>query len=201
MKPMLTLCACACFCGTAAHADYTLTATSAGASSTMAAPGSDVKIEIRLTSDASDVCNSAIYRVEFSAPGLQYMGYLWTLPFESGLFDDSFPQSLDLPAVLDDTSLDGVGYPVGIVDIELSNVTTAGVFATGMLTSLEFHVPADWSGAESIEITLVPDTFANGFATIPATAGPAFTLFIPGPGAAPLAMVSLVLGSHRRRRG
>ena len=200
VKPMLTLCACACFCGTtAAHADYTLTATSAGASSAMAAPGSDVKIEIQLTSDASDVCNSAIYRVEFSAPGLQYMGYLWTSPFESGLFDDSFPQALDLPAILDDNSLDGVGYPVGVVDIELSNVTTSGVFATGMLTSLEFHVPADWSGAESVEITVVPDTFANGFTTIPATAGSTFTLLIPSPSVGPLAVVTLVLGTRRRR--
>lgn len=201
MKPMLTLCACACFCGTAAHADYTVTATSSGASSAMAAPGSDVKVEIWLTSDASDVCNSAVFRVEFSAPGLQYTGYIWTSPFEPGLFDDSFPQALDLPAILDDTSLDGVGYPVGIVDIELSNVTTSGTFATGMLTSLEFHVPADWSGAESIQISVVPDTFANGFTTVPAAAGPTFTLFIPAPGALPLVLAGFGLGSLRRRRG
>lgn len=200
VKPMLILCACACLCGTTAHADYTITATSSGASSAMAAPGSDVKIEIQLTSDAADVCNSAIFRVEFSTPGLQYMGYHWTAPFESGPFDDSFPQALDLPAILNDTSLEGVGYPPGIVDIELSNVTTSGVFATGMVTSLEFHVPANWAGTESIDISVVPDTFANGFTPVSAAAGATFTLLIPGPAAGHVAMLAFLAVARRRRR-
>jgi hypothetical protein len=110
-----------------ASAEYTISASSGGLSSVNAAPGQTVNVDVVLTSNAADVHNSAIFRVVFSEPGIEYLGYSWSSPY-SMLFDGSTPDLASLPGVITASTLSGLAYPSGIADVEMSNVTDSGVF-------------------------------------------------------------------------
>ncbi len=181
----------------AARADYVIAATSDGLSSVNAVPGQVVAVDVGLTSNTSDVHNSAIFRVVFSEPGIEYVGYTWRPPYGT-TFDASTPSAVSLPAILSATTLDGAAYPAGVADVELSNVTDSGVFSSGVIAQLLVRVPIGWSGSGSVQVTVVPDTIANGFDVVPTTSGGALTLVIPTPGSMALALVGVV-GALRRR--
>ena len=121
---------------------YMVAATSNGMSSRTVQPGNSFQLDIELSSDASDQINSAILRLVFSDAGLQYNAYDWSDPFEDGsITDDSTPGTPELPALIDADSLAGVGYPAGVVDVELSNVIlTSSRFGSGVLISLTLVV-------------------------------------------------------------
>lgn len=181
----------------AAQADYVIAATSGGLSSVNAVPGQVVAVDVGLTSNASDAHNSAIFRVVFSEPGIEYVGYTWSLPY-GATFDASTPSAASLPAIVSGSSLEGASYPSGVADVELSNVTDSGVFSTGTIAQLLVRVPLGWSGSGAVQVTVVPDTIANGFDVVPTTSGGALTLVIPTPGSMALALVGVV-GALRRR--
>jgi hypothetical protein len=151
-------------------------------------------LNIWLSSNDSDIHDSAIFRVVFSKPGLVYNGYDWQAPYlkygENGSTDDdSDPIITDLPIMLDADILSGVGYPAGVVDVELSNAADDN-FSTGLLATLSIEVPESWGNLpDSIIIDVIPDTFADGFSVIPTTSGPSFTVNIPEP--ASLSLVAL----------
>lgn len=188
--------------GTASGA-YMVGATSNGMASRTVQPGNSFQLDLVLTSDASDEINSAISRLVFSEGGLLYTGYSWTAPFENGsVTDDSVPKMPDdLPALLDEDTLSGVGYADGVVDVELSNVIlTADRFGEGILVSLMLTVPSDYMGEETIVISPVPDTFANGFDVVQALPGGSFTLIIPAPAGVALGGLAGIGLLNRRRR-
>ncbi|MCA9309585.1 MAG: hypothetical protein KDA21_00130 [Phycisphaerales bacterium] len=180
---------------------YMVAATSNGMSSRTVQPGNSFQLDIELSSDASDQINSAILRLVFSDAGLQYNAYDWSDPFEDGsITDDSTPGTPELPALIDADSLAGVGYPAGVVDVELSNVIlTSSRFGSGVLISLTLTVPSDWAGEDTVVISTIPDTLANGFNEVMATPGQAFTLVIPTPAASLLAGAAGWVVVRRRR--
>lgn len=187
--------------GRSAAAAYVMTPMSGGASTIQVMPGDSFALDIMLTSDASDVHNSAIFRAVFSAPGLLYEGYSWSSPYETGsIFDDSSPFIDDLAVLLDEQSLSGTGYPDGVVDFELSNVVAGGgVFGEGLLASLTFIVPDDFA-LGSVFIDLAPDTIANGFDEIFTAAGSTFELVvIPAPAGFVILLIPGLAGGRRRR--
>jgi hypothetical protein len=163
-------------CHAAARADYTITATSGGASSVTVGTGLDFDVEIHLDSDGGDVHNSAIYRVVLSLAGIEYTGYAWGAPYQTGTaFDDSFPfiDFLDPKSPLEilATTLAGPGYPAGAIDVELSNVVPSGTMSEGLITTLNLRIPPGYP-LEPLSICIEPDFIALGFRMIAAEAGP-----------------------------
>jgi len=178
-----------------------LSLVSAGEASAIVAPGTSVQLDLSVTGAVGDGFDSAITRLEFSAPGLRYLSYAWQAPFaNSSGFDGSVPANSSLPLTLSAATLEGTGYPVGVIDIELSNLTGSGVFGSGVLVSLTFQVPLDWAGPGTIQITPVADTFANGFSTKTVSGATPFLLTIPSPAALPCLAATLLVARRRHRR-
>ena len=164
-------------------AAYTLTPLAGGLSSATIAAGEAFDLDVVLDSDGGDEHVSAIFRVVFSQGGLEYQSCLWKGAYSTGSIDDqSVPGSggAALPRLLDEDSLAGPGYPDGVVDVELSNVTDAGTFGVGPLVTLSLLAPPG-TLQQTITISVVPDTFDDGAAEVPASAGPDFALTVPEP--------------------
>ncbi len=185
-----------------AHGGYVMNLTSDGATSKTVLAGGSFTLDVMLASSDGALHNSAIFRTVFSEAGLLYETYAWGQPYETGgFFDDSSPFGGSLPVLLDASVLAGVGYPDGVVDVELSNVVFDGVFTTGVLASLTFQIPKDWAGSDQIVISLEPDTIANGFSIVSTTVANDFvlTIVVPTPAAA-WGLLLIGAGRGRRRR-
>lgn len=163
-----------------ARAAYSLFLASEGAAGRNVQVGESFKLDIILVSDGSDVHNSAIFRLIFSAPGLFYDSYSWNPPYSNGTAeDDSKPLHQRLPLRLEAKTLSGIGYAAGVVDVELSNVTGSQPgFGAGILASLILSVPLDYAGPTNITVTAQPDSFANGFDIISTAASNNFVVTI-----------------------
>ncbi|MBN8597235.1 MAG: hypothetical protein J0L78_06135 [Planctomycetes bacterium] len=173
-----------------------------GASSVVSI-GELVNVRFNLTSsDGSAIAhNSAIFRVEFSVPGLILESVLWTAPYETGtIFDDSKPRLTQLPLAITNDLLSGFGYAPNVADFELSNVVPDGAFTTGRIAVIQFRVPPGFASS-SFVVRAKSDTIANGIDEIAVTDGPGLTfLLVPSPGAPAIAGVGLVLLTRRHRR-
>ncbi len=193
------------FLAGAAHAGYVMSASSGGQSSVTVGLGESFTLDLFLDSNDGAVHNSAIFRIEFSDGGMLYENYVWGGPYETGgLFDDSNPFIDNLPVLLDAGLVAGVGFPTDVVDIEMSNVSFAGPFSTGLLASLTFTVPLEWSGPTTVSISLVNDTIANGFEIVDVDIAGDFLVNIVIPGQGSLALLAVAAlaspGASRRRR-
>lgn len=190
-----------------AGASYILTPLSGGAGAATVNPGDAIDLDILLTTSAADEHTSAILRLVFSEPGLLYEGYTWAAPYANGTIDDdSKPLAGGLPLVLGADTLSGAGYPAGMVDVELSNVTDGGAgppppFGVGVLVTVTLRVPAGYQPAPgTITIGVAPDTLASGFGVIDAAAGPGFELTVtPEPATLALLLAGGLALAIRRR--
>lgn len=181
--------------------DYVLTPLCDGQSTATVAWGETFVLDFVLTSDASDVHNSAIFQVVFTSPGLTYTAYDWASPYDELLsLDDSTPPLASLPLTIDQDVFVNPVQPT-LVDVELSNALVGSTFGTGALVSLTLTVPAGSDLAGSVYIVALPDTFADGFDEIPAIGGTPFELLvIPEPSSA-LALLAAALLLRRRSPG
>ncbi len=188
---MLTACA---------RAGYIVSLESQGLDALAVAPGDTFNLDVRLTADATETHTSAIVRLAFSTPGLEYSAYEWASPYLNGTIeDDSLPHSNDLPLSLDEATLAGPAYPVGAVDLELSNVLPAGEsFGEGIIARLTLHVPLGFDLSTPVEIAVLPDEIASGGDLIPTRSAAPF-LLVPAPAPAALLLAPLALGRRRRR--
>lgn len=186
-----------------ASAGYMMSVTSGGQASANVAPGDSFTLDVSIAADGSEQHNSSIFRVVFSMGGLRYLGYEWNSPYLNGTIDDdSKPLDSALPVVLDDLTLAGVGYPAGVVDVELSNVLPIGPnFGSGIVASLVLQVPEDYDGPDEVLISLAPDQIALNGDEISTRTGEAFTLVVPSGGGAAFLMAAVCGASGRRRRG
>lgn len=186
-----------------AWAGYMMSLTSGGQASANVAPGDSFTLDVSIAADGSEQHNSSIFRVVFSMGGLRYLGYEWSSPYLNGTIDDdSKPLDSSLPVVLGDLTLAGVGYPAGVVDVELSNVLPIGPnFGSGIVVSLLLQVPEDYDGADEVLISLAPDQIALNGDEVSTRTGEAFTLVVPSGGWGALSTVVLCGLSARRRRG
>jgi hypothetical protein len=184
----------------AASGAYVLTPLVGGGSAANVLPGSSFVVDLVLTSGAGDLHNAAVFQVEFSEPGLIYTGYEWQAPYLNGTLDDfSTPLASDLPQALTASTFNNPLRP-GVVDVDLQNVLPAGPdFGVGLLVRLFLTVPADYAGAPEIEIRAVPDLLSLGFEDVPTSAGPALSIFVPGPGTLMVSSGIMVAGLRRRR--
>lgn len=185
----------------AASADYILTPLCQGANSVEIEPGDTFTVDLVLTSEDASEHISAIFRVEFSLPGLIYKSYEWNSPYSTGTVDDeSVPKSLDLPIVLTADLVAGPGYPNDAVDLELSNVTDYGMFETGRIASLTLAVPSDAQDA-NVTVSVVPGVFDDGFSEVTAAPGNnLLVVIVPEPGGlALLAVLGTIVLSRWRK--
>ncbi len=186
-------------CYSHAKAAYVLTPLVGGASQVSVAPGQSFQVDYWLTSDASDTHDSAIFQVELSSPGLILTSISWSSPYEASL-DGSTPLITSLPALINANTLDGPAFPNGVADFELSNVSFAGSFTTGLLVSTVIQVPASGLSTDSITLTIVPDTMALGFDQKHTTSGlPLAITVIPTPTTFAIAMSGVVVCGRRTR--
>ncbi len=165
-----------------------LSVSSGGASTLTASPGDTVPLQVVLSGLGAELATSGTMDVSFSAGGLQYDSYLWTLPFVTGSGDDlSVPNLAALPALVTD---DLFGPAGSAVDIHFDNFTSAGGVGNAVLVTTMFQVPCNFSGPATITINTVPGEFVfndSPFAETPLS-GPAFVLNIQ-----PVAVVDVAL--------
>jgi hypothetical protein len=147
------------------------------------------------------VHDSAVLRLLATAEGVRLDGYAWGGAYQTGsIFDGTAPGLSDWPIFLDDDLLAGSVYPPGVADIEFSNFTGGGAFAGGLLLTVAFTIPADWSGPSQIVFAALPDTFARGFAEFEVDTGAAAAVaIVPAPAGAALLSLLIVGPSVRRR--
>lgn len=164
----------------AVRADYVISATTQGSTSATVRLGDTVTLDVTLDSDAFDEHSSAIFRLTFSAPGLIYQGYSWSIPYANGTRDDAtLPVRTNLPLPLSVSTVAGAYFPSNVVDLYFDNVIpSTNTFSTGSVLQATFRVPTNYSGPSSIQVLAVPDTIALGLKTITSTSGPAFELSI-----------------------
>lgn len=196
-------------CAGTASADYIVTPLVGGSSTAQVQPGETFNLDIVLTSNVGDQHNSAIVRLVFWTPGLEYDSYVWGTPYETGtIWDDSSPFLTELPTVLGPDTFVDPYYP-GVTDIELSNVVPIGqpLFGVGTLVTLVLTVPPCFAPDQTVLIavddndTLDTLVLANGFDIIPSTAGPVFALHVvPEPAGGVLALWSCCLWNRAQRR-
>ncbi len=159
--------------------DYTIFVQNNESDALTVNPGDSFNLDIRLETDNSDIHDSAIFRLVFSKPGLEYLSYYWSSPYPNETDDDdSTPIISDLPIVIKADSLAGIGYPSNTVDIELSNSADTD-FNSGLLVKLTLKVPESWQSIyEMMAVSIIPDTLADGFRVINSVSGSPMTLKI-----------------------
>jgi hypothetical protein len=191
-----------------ARADYFVDLLSGGQPSRVAAPSSVFDLDVHLTSTGADKIDVAQFRLAFSMPGLRYQGYTWSAPFPNRSFeDDSRPKVDSLPARLTADTLAGPGIPAGEIDIQLSNITDIlseeiSYFGNGLLVRLNFAVPEDFPPHSHLSVSLVPESFAQGFDPVAIADAKAFTLTVVPEvnGGALFALAALAAACWLRRR-
>ncbi len=159
-----------------------LAARSAGGDTLSVSPGQTIDLNIDLSGLAGELAVSSGFEVRFSAPGLVYESYVWTLPFLSGSGDDlSDPHLASLPAVIVDGLFGGAG---SAVDVHFDNFASSGGVGNGTLATLTLQVPADFPTPATVIIDVVPGEFVfddSPFSETPA-AGSSFTLTVENAG-------------------
>lgn len=170
-----------------AYGDYTLTPQIDGTSVSAMAWGGSVDIDVVLTSDASDSHYASLFTVEFSKQNLTYSNYLWGAPYETGGVDDySSPSLGELPLSLDaNTFISTPGPDPGTIDAWFENIVPMGddqnpvdnPFTTGTIVTITVDIPSSFPLGQ-VTITVIPDLFDDGFASVPTSAGGSLTLNI-----------------------
>lgn len=161
------------------QAEYLLTLTRQGEGGGDVFTGTRFRVQTHLENGGGDVHNAGIYRLEFSRPGLMLESYRWMEPYDNKtISDDSKPGWDVLPVFLNEENLQGPGYPIGVVDMELSNaIVGSRRFATGTLVELSFRIPDNFPTGPLV-ITPVVEGFSNGFTVVPTQAGTALELTV-----------------------
>jgi hypothetical protein len=164
-----------------ARATYTLTPLCNGSSAAQVTPGASFLIDLNLTSDAGDMCDSVIFDVSLSSPGLVLNEYVWGGAYYESGFDNSTPQHFE--------------------NFTLSDPA----FGTGRLLTLSMTVPSDYAPtSDLISVHVEPGTFALGTTTFTPIAGSDLKLtVVPEPATFFMAALSsLLFGafSLRQRR-
>ncbi len=158
----------------------TLTVTAGGAGSLTVITGDTVVLGVDLSGLGTELAVSASFEVQFSAAGLRYDSYLWTLPMATGVGDDlSVPNLASLPVAVTNTLFGGAGSPI---DVHFDNFTSAGGVGNGTLTTMTLHVPVAFPSPSAVTINVVPGDFVfsnSPFAVTPAV-GAAFVLNVSG---------------------
>jgi autotransporter-associated beta strand protein len=146
----------------AASAAYVLSPTVDGQSSLSVVAGTPFSLDLNLTSTDADFHFGAVFTVDFSAPGLRYLGHTWAAPYDTSSPDNrSRPGNSATPALIDANSYIRTSADPGAVDLYFENLIETGQFDTGRLVTLHFEVPADFS-VDAMTIRSLPVEFENG---------------------------------------
>jgi len=164
-------------------------------------PGGEFTVDVFLASPVGDVCDSVVFNLEFSAPGLLYKDYAWGGVFAGSPWDNSKPQPSVPPVAITAGSYNDPMSP-GAIDLHFENFTMEP-FGQGKLLSVFLSVPTDWQApAQEITVRVVPDTittpdlvsYPDGY--VPARAGPPLVLnVVPEPSSLFLAVSGGVMAA------
>lgn len=191
-------------CAGVATAGYTLEPQLASGSSFIdPTVNGNFTVRFALTSDAAsgvDLHNSAVFRVNFSRPGVIITGLNWGAPYVNGA--DAFPGTGALPITVGPGTLVLPVGDIGANDIEFSNVipTPTGRFGVGTILTLNLRLTPDFEPG-NLFIAAEPDTFLNGFTDVPSVEGLRLLMVVvpaPAPAVA-LGLAGLTLARRRRR--
>jgi hypothetical protein len=123
------------------EAAYTLTPLCNGSSSDTIALGQSFSINFDLTSDVANTCDSVVFDVNFSHPGLVLNNYVWGEKYKVSGFDNSNPLTSHYE----------------------NFILTGPAFGTGTLLTLNMTVPPDYTPSlDTIAVHVLPGKFALG---------------------------------------
>jgi hypothetical protein len=142
-----------------------------GATTAIVAPGQGFQVNLSVRSTLPVDFNAAQLRVICTEEGMQLDQYEWSPPFVTrGKFDYSL-NGAPLPLVVNDTTLQGPGYPIETADIEFATFDFFQYAEEGQLLRLWVRAPEGLAPGSHHFIAAVPDAFTNGFLPVPMTTG------------------------------
>lgn len=134
-----------------------------GGSMVAVPPGGAFTARVSTASASGVMLNSALLRVMLTRPGIVLENYQWAPPFQTGGFTDFSLLDLELPLAVEESTLSGPNYPVGISDVEFGNFLLAGDAPLGTLLTVSLRVPHDVPPGTEFLVIAVPDSLALGF--------------------------------------
>jgi len=166
------------------------------------APGESFNAQVVLTGDVGDKNDSAVFRLVFSQPGLEFAsGWLqWGAPYTTGGLDDFSSPSATTSGTIDVATHTDVVHPFD-VDASFENLTDnfGDYFTTGALVSFSLAVPVGFAPGP-VTIQFVPESFTAGASIVEVDAGAALTInVIPSPAVGTIG-IALVYAFPRPRR-
>lgn len=136
------------------------------------APGERFTVAVEVQGDPSTMFSSVVLRLVSTVPGLVIEDYRFATPFETGTWlDGSLPGVMSLPAMWDESMLEGASWPVQTSDALFDNFLIADLATPGQLLEVDVLVPADFPTGESLVIAAVVEEIADGFEIIPSQTG------------------------------
>jgi hypothetical protein len=168
------------------------------------APGDDITVQVILSGDLDDKNDSAVFRLVFSEPGLEFSSgwHSWGLPYVTGGIDDFSDPASSVGGIVDASIREDAAFP-GEADLYFENLTEnfGEFFAGGTLLTLSLQVPVSASPGV-ISIDFDPLSFTAGTAFVDVAVGEGLTVqIVPAPSAWVGVGVLGGLAGVPRRRG
>ncbi len=136
------------------------------------APGERFTVTVEVEGDPAELFSSVVFRLISTVPGLVIEDYRFAEPFETGSWlDGSLPGVPMLPAVWDESMLDGGSWPIETSDALFDNFLISDLASPGGLVEVDVLIPPDFPAGESLVLVAVPEEIADGFEALPCETG------------------------------
>ena len=163
--------AAACAGAVSAQTAYLDVKLTNGATTAVVAPGQGFQILLSVRSTHPVDFNAAQLRLISTEEGMQLDNYEWSPPFVTRSKFDYSLNGAALPLVVNDSTLQGPGYPIETADIEFATFDFFQYAEEGQLLRLWVRAPQGLAAGSHHFIAAVPDAFTNGFLPVPMTTG------------------------------
>ena len=142
-----------------------------GGTVAVAAPGGNFTVVVKVRSDLPIAFNAALWRLVATEEGCAILDYEWTDPFVTGGPGDFSLGGAPLPLVIEDSTLEGPGYPIQTADVEFGVFDFVESATEGELMRIVLRAPKSATVGSHFFVAAVPDLFTFGFLSIPMTNG------------------------------
>jgi hypothetical protein len=153
-----------------------------GTRATTVPEGGTFNVLVAVEAPHETVFNAALFRLIFTVEGCQVLDYEWHAPFVTGGVTDFSLDGLPLPITVDDSTLDGPGYPAFTADAEFGNFDFFLASTGGPLMSLTLRAPVDAEPGSHFFVVAYPDLLTDGFTPVDIESGSLITVSIANSG-------------------
>ena len=163
--------AAACAGAASAQTAYLDVKLTNGATTAVVAPGQGFQILLSVRSTLPVDFNAAQLRLISTEEGMQLDNYEWSPPFVTRSKFDYSLNGAALPLVVNDSTLQGPGYPINTSDVEFGNFLMTGSAQPGEYARVSLRVPQETPVGTEFFLVASADSFTDGFDTLAVATG------------------------------